>query len=297
MWSRQILVLITALGLASSSLFQRNANTDLPLNLPLSVTDASPAQTISSGTTLRILCVGDSVTVGHGSKGLNGYRSDLAERLSSSNEVDFVGTEHGGAMRDGYFAAWNGKTIQFLADHIGPSLEQRPNLILLHAGTNDMASVERIAKEGNDPIAAAGRLGDLLDLMIRACPDAVIIVAVILGSCQMDRVARTTEYQALIPEVVRRRLDDGHKVLAADFSAMPQSFLRGDCIHPSMDGYKEMGRYWYDFITQIPAAWWLPAPSAVDAGRGEQKVDVQSSGGSLRPTAWFLPVLAWLMLG
>ncbi|KAM0527288.1 hypothetical protein ACHAPS_002965 [Verticillium nonalfalfae] len=89
-----------------------------------------------------------------------------------------------------------------------------------------MASVERIAKEGNDPTAAAGRLGDLLDLMIRACPDAVIIVAVILGSCQTDRVARTTEYQALIPDVVRRRLDAGHKVLAADFSAMPQRFLR-----------------------------------------------------------------------
>ncbi|RBQ85625.1 hypothetical protein VDGD_20814 [Verticillium dahliae] len=84
MWSRQILVLITALGLASSSLFQRNANTDLSLSLPLSVTDASPAQTISSGTTLRILCVGDSVTVGHGSKDLNGYRSDLSERLSRS---------------------------------------------------------------------------------------------------------------------------------------------------------------------------------------------------------------------
>ncbi|KAM0283523.1 hypothetical protein ACHAQH_002474 [Verticillium albo-atrum] len=172
-------------------------------------------------------------------------------------------------MPDGYFAAWNGKTIRFLAENVGPSLKQRPNLILLHTGTNDMAPLERIATEGNDPAAAAERLGGLLDLMITACPDAVIIVAVIVSSCQTERIAGTREYQALIPEVVQARYIDGHKVLAADFSTIPDSFLNGDCIHPSTEGYQEMSRYWYDFITQVPKEW-LQAPRGSDPARDKE---------------------------
>jgi ABC-type branched-subunit amino acid transport system substrate-binding protein len=44
-----------------------------------------------------------------------------------------------------------------------------------------MNSAANIATEGNDPAAAANRLGALIDKMIAACPDAVILVAKILN--------------------------------------------------------------------------------------------------------------------
>lgn len=104
------------------------------------------------------------------------------------------------------------------------------------------------------PADAAGRLGRLIDKMTRACPDAVILVAVIVGTCDTARMAGTPEYQAMIPGVVRERRRAGHHVLAVDFSAYPVQELR-DCVHPTNEGYRLFGDYWYDFVTQIPSSW------------------------------------------
>ncbi|TLD04146.1 hypothetical protein PgNI_11221 [Pyricularia grisea] len=221
----------------------------------------SPGKAVKSGTDLRILCAGDSITVGYlsnqyGGDG-NGYREQLREDLSK-DVVQFAGTEKAGKMTDGYFAAWSGKTIQYIADHIGPSLKQQPNVILLHAGTNDMNSNSAISTEGNDPKAAASRLGSLVDQMITGSPRATILVAMIVNTCVQDQSNRTKEYQQLIPGIVKARRDDGHHVLAVDFTDISVESLR-DCVHPTNPGYKLLGDYWYDFMMQIPKDW-IEAP-------------------------------------
>lgn len=111
-------------------------------------------------------------------------------------------------------------TIKNIRSNVGPSLQYRPNLILLHAGTNDMDESLDIATEGNDVKAAAERLGSLIDDITEICPDAVLLVVVILSSCLPGQKARTKEFQALIPGLVAARLDAGKKVLAVDFSSM-----------------------------------------------------------------------------
>ncbi|KAI9166832.1 Multidomain esterase [Paramyrothecium foliicola] len=215
----------------------------------------------SEGVKLRVLCAGDSITVGflsdHDGGDGNGYRLQLRDRLEESgDEVVFAGTDKysGSTMTDAYFAAWSGMTIKFIDDHISPSLLQRPNVILLHAGTNDMNPNHAVSREGNDPEAAAVRLGDLLDHIIDACPDAVVLVAMIIGTCNFDQSPQTEEFQSLIPDIVKDRRDAGHHVLAVDFSGFPMSDLR-DCIHPTNDGYRKLGDYWYDAMTQIPREW------------------------------------------
>lgn len=171
-------------------------------------------------------------------------------------------------------AAWSGKTIQYVADHIGPSLKQRPNIILLHAGTNDMNPNSAISTEGNDPAGAADRLGQLVDQMIKECPDAVILVAMIVNTCDENQSARTKEYQKLVPGVVKARRKDGHHVLAADFTSFPVDSLQ-DCNHPTNDGYRLFGDYWYDFLTQIPTDWIKdPVGSGPDRSGG-----INSNGG------------------
>ncbi|KAH6949082.1 SGNH hydrolase-type esterase domain-containing protein, partial [Fusarium avenaceum] len=222
-------------------------------------------EAVKKGTKLRILPVGDSITVGYlsdrkGGDG-NGYRGQLKKDLSGDNVV-FAGTESSGSMNGGYYAAWSGKTIQYISDHVEPSLKQRPNIILLAAGTNDMNPNHGISKEGNDPKGAVERLGKLIDKMVKACPDATILVAMIIDTCDERQSPATREYQKLIPGVVKSRREDGQHVLAVDFTTFKTSDLQ-DCIHPTNDGYKLMGDYWYSFIHQIPSSW-IKKPVGLD---------------------------------
>ncbi|CAG7556830.1 unnamed protein product [Fusarium equiseti] len=218
---------------------------------------------------LRILCVGDSITEGWGSDSNggdgNGYRLSLAEHLSREDVV-FAGTRHRGSMEDSYHAAWSGKTIQYISDHVTESLEQRPNVVLLHAGTNDMDRRSSISKEGSDPKDVAKRLGQLIDKIINYCPDAVMLVAIPLSSCDRFK-SRSPEYRAMIPEVVRKRRQEGKHVIAVDFSTFDLKDLR-DCLHPTNEGYSIMGDYWYDFLTQVPEGW-IEEPVGDDPERGD----------------------------
>ncbi|KAK1983951.1 GDSL-like Lipase/Acylhydrolase [Colletotrichum cereale] len=253
-----------------------------------------PGQVIKEGVKLRILPVGDSITVGFASSDGNGYRLKLADDLLA-NDVVFAGTLHSGNMTDGFYAGWSGKTIQFIADNVGPSLEQRPNIILLLAGTNDMNPNPAISVEGNDPAAAADRLGSLVDQMIAACPDAAILVAQIINTCVQEQRPGTIQFQKLIPGVVEKRRNAGHHVLAVDFASLGDSILRADCIHPTDAGYRTLGDYWYDFISQIPKDW-INKPFGNDPDRSNFQVastDRSMSGGTSAATPRFKE--KWLM--
>ncbi|KAJ0162197.1 hypothetical protein CTA2_4951 [Colletotrichum tanaceti] len=222
---------------------------------PLEYGSTPAGQVIKDGVKLRILPVGDSITVGFLSSDGNGYRLKLAENLSA-NDVVFAGDVAGGTMTDGYYAAWSGKTIKYIADNIGPSLEQRPNIILVHAGTNDMSPNPDISREGNDPAGAVERLGRLIDRVTAACPDAAVLVAQIVNTCDASQRPGTEAFQELVPGVVEARRAAGRRVLAVDMAALGDGVLRkDDCIHPSDEGYRAMGDYWYDFIAQIPEDW------------------------------------------
>ncbi|KAH7114166.1 SGNH hydrolase-type esterase domain-containing protein [Dactylonectria estremocensis] len=213
----------------------------------------TPGKAINSGINLRILGVGDSITRGIGSSDGNGYRKRLKEDLSK-NDVFFAGTESDGDMENGNYGAWRGKSIKYIADHIGPSLKHRPNIILLHAGTNDLDDRSQYSSEGNDPDGIASRLGALIDKMVDACPDAVILVAMIIKTCDSHKAPRHDAYTELIPGVVKTRRSKGAHVLAVDFTDFPLNKLT-DCIHPTTEGYKTFADYWYDYIHQIPSSW------------------------------------------
>ncbi|KAI3544900.1 GDSL-like Lipase/Acylhydrolase [Colletotrichum abscissum] len=298
-----IIALITPLTLAADSLEYK----------------ATPAgQVIKDGVKLRILPVGDSITVGYLSSDGNGYRLKLDEDLSA-NEVVFAGTVYGGNMSDGYYvrqqnrsyfhipnsdklqAAWSGKTIKYIADNVGPSLVQRPNIILLHAGTNDMNPNPAVSTEGNDPAAAAERLGTLIDQMITACPDATILVAQIVDTCSAEQEAATVAYQKLIPGIVEQRRNASHHVLAVDFAALGTGILRDDCIHPTDEGYRTMGDYWYDFIAQIPKDWVTqpigddPDRSKDEAARASKSLSTSGAMG-LSSQSWVMVLMMQLIM-
>lgn len=167
-------------------------------------------------------------------------------------------------------------------DHVDESLAQKPNVILLHAGTNDMSPDSSVSTEGRDPAAAAERLGALIDKMIQKCPDATILVAMIIGTTREAQASQTTQFQALVPGVVQTRSAAGKHVIAVDFTKFPTTLLR-DGIHPTDGGYRTMGDWWYDFMTQIPPSW-ISVPEGPDPVR-----DITTNGGpdeNIPPLDW-----------
>ncbi|KAF5546959.1 acetylxylan esterase [Fusarium phyllophilum] len=225
----------------------------------LSFKSTPPGEVVQDGIKLRILSVGDSITVGFG-KGTdgNGYRKRLGTDLSG-NEVVWAGTEKTtGDMKDGHFAAWSGKTVQYINDHIDPSLEQRPNLILIHAGTNDMNSNRHISTDGNHPQDTTNRLRLLVEKMMSKCPDATIIIGMITDVCDTEwyhfQRERIKIYRGHIAKLAAELSANGSHVLAADFGPFDDTLL-SDCVHPTQKGYQVLGDWWYDFIHQIPEGW------------------------------------------
>ncbi|KAH7024842.1 SGNH hydrolase-type esterase domain-containing protein [Microdochium trichocladiopsis] len=234
-------------------------------------TAAQPGVAVKPGTELRILPVGDSITAGQSSDTTaqgdwNGYRKWMRDMLSE-DKVVFAGTVKYGSMTDGWTSAWPGRTIEYVGNRTGPALAQRPNIILLHLGINDMSYRPEVSLEGNDPVKAGDRLGALIDKMTAACPDAVVLVGVITPTCKPQNVERVKQYEALIPGVVAQRQKSGKKVVAVDLTSFPLSFLK-DCTHPDNQGYQLLGRYWYDFITQIPKDW-IGKPVGPPPDRGD----------------------------
>lgn len=60
-------------------------HTNLSVSLPLEYTSAPTGEVVKENTELRILCVGDSITVGDGSSDWNGYRGELKALLSGTS--------------------------------------------------------------------------------------------------------------------------------------------------------------------------------------------------------------------
>jgi hypothetical protein len=137
---------------------------------------------------------------------------------------------------------------------VATSLLSQPNIVLLHAGTNDVNPNLSIATEGNDPNGVADRLGQLIDRIIISCPGATVLVAIPISTCDHNHQAIMAVFQSLIPSIVQPRRNAGKKVIAVDFSSFSTSLLR-DCIHPSEEGYRAMGDLWYQLIMQIPTDW------------------------------------------
>ncbi|KAF2499251.1 SGNH hydrolase [Lophium mytilinum] len=222
---------------------------------------ATPKRTIvAPGTELRILPLGDSITYGwNGTNGTDGYRLGLSEDIAGSNWL-FVGTQRSGIMNDNYNQGYPGYTISGIAGIAGPGLDMKPNVVLLHAGTNDLDRVP----PSNEPYAdAPTRLGTLIDQVLKALPESVVLVAQIINAKDAATEARIKTYNAQVPAVVKQRADDGWKVAVVDFSSVTKDELI-DGLHPTPVGYKHMGDIWFGGLQAVAKAGWITPPIGPD---------------------------------
>lgn len=197
----------------------------------------------------KILPLGDSITVGLGYDG--GYRVELFRLAhSEGHDITFTGTQSpngpmnvDGASFPRQHAGISGQTIDQIAGRIPmPDLNGNPNIILVHAGTNDMY--------GNAPATAHERLGKMMDKLLKEAPDALLVFTTLVPLTFMNNAYadETMTFNSHVEGLVKERADKGAHIIFVDqFTGFMNSEL-GDMIHPNKAGYDRMATKFYGAI-------------------------------------------------
>ncbi|KAF2172258.1 carbohydrate esterase family 3 protein [Zasmidium cellare ATCC 36951] len=237
---------------------------------------------------LTICCVGDSITAGVGSEGDNAgdsYRLYLYNMITQAGtSVNFVGKQTGmyqPTTTSGLEPATgndpepdNEAVGGYRIDQIITLLEQdntitsqQPNVVLIHAGTNDNA-LQFVYQDGDQTCAdgqcvgnahatetyadAPNRLGNLIDYVLCHQPNAIVLVAILIQDYYNSTQGNL--FNAEVPNVVAARYEKGYKVRVVDMSSVSPAFDQK--VHPDNDGYQEMANRWYTAMLDIPSSWW-----------------------------------------
>ncbi|MFI5495304.1 SGNH/GDSL hydrolase family protein [Actinoplanes sp. NPDC051859] len=195
---------------------------------------------------LRVLPLGDSITRGTGSPTRSSYRMALAERLLKGGiQINYVGSQRNGTGSDVNHEGHGGWTIDELSAELDGWLDTyRPDVVLVHAGTNNIT-------QGHGPTATARKLSAMLDQIRAKAPTAYIFVAQIATSRMPTEAAQDRVYNRLIPKLVAEKQDD--RITVVD-----QSSVRGidlhDLRHPNDFGYSKMAWNWYQAMAPVLGA-------------------------------------------
>ncbi|MDN0200771.1 GDSL-type esterase/lipase family protein [Streptomyces sp. S.PNR 29] len=172
--------------------------------------------------------------------------------------MDFVGTQRRGTFADPDHEGHPGDTIDEIADNAYcPVRHYRPNVVTLHAGTNDM-------NEALDLEDAPGRLGSLIDQILRNAPDATVLVATLVPSYKTGLQPRIDAYNAQLPAIVERRREQGGQVRLVDMGEVTADDLV-EPSHPGDSGYVKMADAFHGALAQAEAEGWIDDPVPADS--------------------------------
>ncbi len=221
---------------------------------------------------LKVMPMGDSITYGVVAHPNNitsgGYRTFLWNEFQELGlATDFVGsssTPNGGAPDDDH-NGYRGKTINWLTsdkwtsvssgDPAGPSggltqslNEQKPDVILLMAGTND-SQKDSVQTMLND-------LSKLIDKIAQISPQTELLVAELPPSLPeasggVTRQQKIADFNAALPGLVSNKVTEGKKV-----SFVPMGLTIADIssptidngLHPNLGGYEKIADGFYDAV-------------------------------------------------
>ena len=220
---------------------------------PLGVSTNTKPGFIATTPVVRILAVGDSITLGasNPSMVLGGYRTLLAALLTNLNyNAVFTGLlsannppgvvapheGHSGAIIAG---------VNYCMQGVFDSTDD-PDLILLLLGTNDYGQG---VGDG-----APDRLDAMISNLASNRPNAKIIVAnLLLRSDNATYDAQiTSSFNPYVPAIVAAHAALGQQVYFTDMrSAVGSAGLSPDHLHPSAFGYACMATNWLNAITNV----------------------------------------------
>jgi lysophospholipase L1-like esterase len=192
--------------------------------------------------------LGDSITRGSRSTGINGYRRPLFQMLvAASHSVDFVGSQLDGSTdfdrnHEGH-SGWSadGGSTGSIANSVYYFLGLNPaDIVLLHIGTNDI-------EEGH---ASSADVARILDEIRRRSTDITVILALIIN--QDPYSPETTAYNDEVSNMALQRIAKGHHIILVDMeNALVYPDDLDDGVHPNNSGYAKMAEVWFEALSEI----------------------------------------------
>ncbi|KAM5388054.1 hypothetical protein ACJA88_001314 [Fusarium oxysporum] len=222
---------------------------------------------------LRILPLGDSITKGNGSKDQKGYRNRLREKLiGRGTSVDMVGSlKHPPTgMADNDHEGHSGKVLAQINTYWKLSIAARPNVVLVHAGTNNMDL--EVDLEGSPHMLAS-----IIDGLFQNAPDTTVLVAPVIWANNPRMQKNTDRFNPQVTSIIEERQKAGKHILE-----VPIDINAGDLSdekHPNDSGYEKMADAWLKAILEADKRGWLKAPTKIDAA-GLPGVGLGVGGGT-----------------
>jgi lysophospholipase L1-like esterase len=203
-----------------------------------------------SGAPVKIMCIGDSITqadANHAS-----WRRLLWHRLTDADyDVDFVGSltlNHNGAENPqpdfdlDHEGRWGWKIDQVLNVIDTPLSLYRPDMVLVHLGSNDMFKGDLVAN-------AIQELSQLIDKIRQANPKAIILIAQVIPTNRSDRNERIVEFNSALPDLIGQKKNSQSPVIIVDqyegFDGKTDTY---DGVHPDESGEDKMAVKWFDAL-------------------------------------------------
>lgn len=204
----------------------------------------APEVRASAPGTLRVMPFGASSTEGVGSVSTAGYRLPLWQRLAADGiRVDYVGSRSGGppALPDRDHEGRSGTTAARMTPSAGGwVLAADPDVVLLHAGTNDLLG-------GASGATVARRLDALLTTIFAAAPDTHVVMAGVWAPLPRQSAARA-ELARLSPGVAAAHRARGHSVEFVDTSRLFAGSRTVDGLHAGPAAYRTIAAMWAERI-------------------------------------------------
>ncbi|WP_306317124.1 MULTISPECIES: GDSL-type esterase/lipase family protein [unclassified Streptomyces] len=213
---------------------------------------------------LRVMPLGDSITAGVESSDNNGYRGALYARLRETvadGQVDFTGSQRRGTMPDLDHEGHPGWRIDEIAEVAACTVPQyRPNVITLHAGTNDF-------NQNYELDSAPERMKSLITRLHKDSPKAVVVVAKVLPTGKAGLQPRIDAFNAELPGIVADLRAQGQRVVLTDTGDISVGDGLESDAHPDDAGYAKLGGDFYSGIEDAARKGWIekPDPSRVSS--------------------------------
>lgn len=218
-------------------------------------------------TQVKIMPLGDSIT--QGSRSYPSYRRPLWRALRRDQyAVNFVGGRllpKGGLAPSFDFdwdhqGQWGWTTAMLLAESRQWALTHQPDIVLLHAGTNDCF--------GEQPVEQIrDNLGRIIDQLRAGNPNVKVLLAQLIPAAPPNEQInpKITALNALLPALARAKTRAQSCVVVVDqntgFSRVAGQDLH-DGLHPTARGAAKMAARWYQAL-QAPGL--LGSPPALRA--------------------------------
>lgn len=222
--------------------------------------EESEVPAVSDPGTLRVLPLGASSTVGVGSPATAGYRLPLWQDLRAQGlRVDFVGSRSSGpdALPDTDHEGRSGWTAARMLPLAGGwVLAAEPDVVLLHAGTNDLLA-------GASGRTTATTLDRMLDRIFAAAPGTHVIMAGVWAPLPKQRGARAELARAL-PGVAAKHRAAGRSVDVVDVGNLFPAGRTADGLHAGPGAYRTIATMWAE---RIEVAVRVPGSDGARTGR------------------------------